>query len=374
MTALGMGDRLRQDLHAVNGEAMSNDVTRETRIRIVPWGPDSGDGWTALINDVERASLEHLPQWFTAIKTAYGHSPLYFLGEDEDGVGGVLPAFLVRSRLFGSVVTSMPFLDAGGPCSRSRLLARALVDHLVRVAGALGAGRVELRCITEMDLPVPAMRDKVNLVLPLPERPEMLWRQLDPKVRNQIRKAESAGLSVEIGGIELLEHFYEPWSVNMRELGSPVHGRHFFRAIFAAFGRAARITLIRHGTVAVGGLVALAFKDRLVVPWASSRREYFSSCPNMLLYWETLRTACLEGVRRFEFGRSSRDSGTYRFKRQWGALEEPLFWYTIPLQPGASHGLSSADRRGALLAAMWRRLPLAVTRWLGPSIRKCLTQ
>ena len=124
----------------------------------------------------------------------------------------------------------------------------------------------------------------------------------------------------------------------------------------------------------VGGLVALAFRDRLVVPWASSRREYFASCPNMLLYWATLRTACLEGFRRFEFGRSSRGSGTYRFKRQWGAREEPLFWYTIPLRPGASHGLSSADTRGAFLAATWRRLPLSVTRWLGPPIRKRLTQ
>ena len=358
----------------VNGDATSNGVARGSCIRITPWAPDSGGAWSQLINDIDHASVEQLPQWFTVIEGAYGHSPLYFLGEDEAGVGGVLPAFLVRSRLFGTVVTSMPFLDAGGPCSRSRPLAHALVDHLVRVAAHLGAGRVELRCTNEVPLPVPAMRDKVNLVLPLPDHPDSLWLRLDAKVRNQIRKAESSGLSVEFGGIERLDQFYDPWSVNMRELGSPAHGRHFFRAIFGAFGRAARIALVRHGAGAVGGLVALAFKDCLVVPWASSRREYFSSCPNMLLYWETLRAACLEGFRRFEFGRSSRGSGTYRFKRQWGALEEPLFWYTIPLRPGASHGLSSADTRGALLAATWRRLPLGVTRWLGPPIRKCLTQ
>jgi len=358
----------------VNGDAASNGVAHGTRIRITPWEPDSGGAWSRLINEIDHASVAQLPQWLTVIKGTYGHSPLYFLGEDEDRVGGVLPAFLVRSRLFGTAVTSMPFLDAGGPCSRSRTLARALVDHLIRLAADLGAGRVELRCTTEMDLPVPAMRDKVNLVLPLPERPDTLWRQLDAKVRNQIRKAESSGLSVEFGGVEMLDQFYDPWSVNMRELGSPVHGRQFFRAIFGAFGRGARLALVRHGAVPVGGLVALAFKDCLVVPWASSRREYFASCPNMLLYWATLRAACLEGFRRFEFGRSSRDSGTYRFKRQWGAREEPLFWYTIPIRQAAGQGLWSGDIRGAFLAAMWRRLPLSVTRWLGPSIRKGLTQ
>src|SRR5881296_1605565 len=138
---------------AVN--ATSNAVARR-HIRITPWDPDSGGAWSHVINDIDHASMEHLPHWFTAIKSAYGHLPLYFLGEDEDGVGGVLPAFLLRTRLFGTVVTSMPFLDAGGPCSRSRPLARALVDHLIRVASHLGAGRVQLRCTNELQLPVPA--------------------------------------------------------------------------------------------------------------------------------------------------------------------------------------------------------------------------
>src|SRR3989475_11277499 len=129
----------------------------------------------------------------------------------------------------------------------------------------------------------------------------------------------------------------------------------------------------RKGGTPVGGLVALAFKDRLAVPWASCLKEYLSLCPNMLLYWEVLRTACVEGFRTFDFGRSSRHSGTYRFKRQWGAREEPLFWYTIPIT--RRRGLPEASpHTGVLLAKVWQRLPLAVTRGLGPRIRKYLTQ
>jgi FemAB-related protein (PEP-CTERM system-associated) len=354
--------------------SLRNEVAPATRIRIAPWTPSSGAPWMSVVDDIKHAGVEHSPQWWTVIKTAYGHTPLYFVAQDEGGAGAVLPAFLLRSRVFGTVVTSMPFLDAGGPCSRSRPLAEALVRHLVRLAGQEGAARVELRCTTELDLPVLARQDKVNLVLSLPDRPEALWRSLDSKVRNQIRKAEAAKLAVEFGGVELLDGFYEPWSVNMRELGSPVHGRHFFRAIFDAFGKSARVALIRDGAVPVGGLIALGGKDRLVVPWASSRREYFAACPNMLLYWETLRAACLEGFRRFEFGRSTRGSGTYHFKRQWGAVDEPLFWYTIPLRQGSARLLSSDGPRGAQLAAAWHYLPLGVTRWIGPPIRKCLSQ
>src|SRR5439155_74702 len=85
-------------------------------------------------------------------------------------------------------------------------------------------------------------------------------------------------------------------------------------------------------------------------------KEYFALCPNMLLYWETLRMACMNGFRSFDFGRSSRHSGTYRFKVQWGAREEPLFWYTIPITPGRHSPLSKGGPNALLLAESWNAL------------------
>jgi CelD/BcsL family acetyltransferase involved in cellulose biosynthesis len=93
----------------------------------------------------------------------------------------------------------------------------------------------------------------------------------------------------------------------------------------------------------------------------------------MLLYWRTIEAACADGFARFEFGRSTRDSGTWRFKKQWGAEEEPLFWYRIPI--GAHRAESSgAGVSSDVLVRMWQRLPLAITRQVGPHIRKYLIQ
>ena len=225
-------------------------------------------------------------------------------------------------------------------------------------AKQLGASRVELRCTQAMNLSVPGNIEKVNLVLPLPTTSDSLWKQFDAKVRNQIRKAERSGLAVEFGGKEKLSEFYEVFVINMRDLGSPVHAQGFFQAILDAFGSSARIAVVYKDAIPIGGLVALAFKDTIVVPWASSLRQYFSLCPNMLLYWETIRTACREGFRKFDFGRSSRDANTYRFKRQWGAVEEQLYWYTIPVDARHSENQVGSDRRKALFAQMWQRLPL----------------
>jgi serine/alanine adding enzyme len=318
--------------------------------------------------------LAHAPEWQAVIRNAYGHEPLYVTAEDREGRHGVLPAFIVRRPFLGTVVTSMPFLDGGGPRSGSPALDEVLVAQLMEEARRVGADVVELRCAQRLGIAAQPSEHKVNLTLALPADEGRLWPQLDSRVRNQIRKAERSGLTVEFGGAEKLEEFYAIFAVRMGELGSPVHARRFFTAMLDAFGTRARVALVRKDKVAIGGLIALAFEDTLTVPWASCLSPYLGLCPNMLLYWETIRAGCVQGFRRFDFGRSTRGSGTYRFKRQWGAAEEPLFWYTIPTGGSRRRPVPEAARGAAFLTGSWRRLPLGVTRQLGPHIRKYLTQ
>jgi FemAB-related protein (PEP-CTERM system-associated) len=328
--------------------------------------------WSAAVDGARDGHVAHAPAWREAIGRAYGHQPLYLVGRGGDGRRGALPAFVVRRPLLGAVVSSMPFLDGGGPCGNSPEVADALALALVAEARRLGARAVEVRCARRLPFGAEPAQHKVNLVLSLPSDEAQLWRELDGRVRNQVRKAERSGLTVQIGGAELLPAFYPGFAARMRELGSPVHAPRFFAEIFAAFGGAARLALVRRGTNAIGGLVAIGWGQAVTVPWAACLREHAALCPNMLLYWEALRHACREGFRRFDFGRSTHGSGTYRFKRQWGAVEEPLFWYTLPLQ-----GAAAATGRGRAAAAFvesWRRLPLPLTSRLGPRLRRYLTQ
>jgi serine/alanine adding enzyme len=280
----------------------------------------------------------------------------------------------VRRPLFGTAVTSMPFLDGGGPCSTSTAVEGGLVESLIAEARRLNARLIELRCNRRLNIAWEPAEHKVNLTLPLPSSAEQLWQRLDRTIRNQLRKAGRCGLAVDFGGAEKLEAFYNIFAIRMRELGCPVHDRAFFRAIVHEFGAHARVALVRKGETPVGALLALGFRDTLTVPWASCLSEYRTLCSNMLLYWETIRTACVEGFRRFDFGRSSRGSGTYRFKKQWGAVDSPLFWYTIPLH-GRAHTVSADDGGvGSFLTSAWRHVPLTLTRGFGPRIRRFLIQ
>ena len=48
------------------------------------------------------------------------------------------------------------------------------------------------------------MTTKVHMQLPLPASDAELWKQLDSKVRNQVRKGQKSGLTVAWGGAELM--------------------------------------------------------------------------------------------------------------------------------------------------------------------------
>jgi len=46
----------------------------------------------------------------------------------------------------------------------------------------------------------------------------------------------------------------------------------------------------------------------------------------MLMYWHLLQRAIDRKQRVFDFGRSTSDGSTFKFKQQWGAEPEPAVW------------------------------------------------
>ncbi len=195
------------------------------------------------------------------------------------------------------------------------------------------------------------------------------WKNLDAKVRNQVRKAEKSGVTVRWGREDRLDEFYEVFCVNMRDLGSPTHAKGFFAAVLKHFPGASIGTAHREGKC-IGGLFRILWKDELVIPWASTLKEERVHCPNNALYWEAIRYAFGQGCARVDFGRSTKDEGTYRFKKQWLARESNLYRYQFD-DKGHFLERSWHVSQGKLgwTRNVWARLPLKLANALGPMVR-----
>ena len=336
-----------------------------------PFQPGDDQAWNEYVSRCPTAGLYHQSGWARVIQRSYGHTPAYLWARDESGVRGILPLAVFRGALGRRSLVSLPFLDEGGLCADSEAARTALWEAAQAVARRERAGVVELRQGAPSGLPLAALGSKVSVMLELASEPETLWKRLDAKVRNQVRKAMTSGLTPAWCGIEALDDFYAVFAQNMRDLGSPVHGRRFFAAILEEFAGDARLLLVRDGPRVVAGGVCIAFRDTVLVPWASSLREWRSRCPSNLLYWEVMRSACDKGLRWLDFGRSSPGGGTYKFKMQWGGQERRLHWQ---VDPSDRASLVDADNpRYRWLIGAWQRLPVPLTTAIGPLVRKHLS-
>jgi FemAB-related protein (PEP-CTERM system-associated) len=333
-------------------------------------------GWDRYVMARADATVYQLFSWGRAVRMGYGYENVCLLAENEGKVCGVLPAIHIRVPGAGSRLISLPYCDSGGVLSDNEAIARALMEKALQWA-------VERRCNFEIrsHFPLPFasdnLTDKVRMVLELPDSSTKLLAGMKSKLRSQVQKPSREGLTARIGRSGLVPEFYRVFGENMRDLGSPVHGRRWIESVVREYGERTRVGVVYtpDGAPAAAGII-LMHSETVSIPWASSLRRYNGMNPNMLLYWTFLAYAADNGFKRFDFGRSSPGEGTWRFKEQWGAVPKPLFWYQFdkkgnprarPMTPGAR------SRSRMLAESVWCRLPVPVANLVGPKIRKYIS-
>lgn len=328
--------------------------------------------WDAFVAAHADGTVDHLWAWQDVIRDALGHESRYLVVRRGATAVGVLPLVLVRSRIFGRSVVSMPFLNDGGVLAEDRPSMEALIGAARDVAREFGATHIELRHRRRLAEELPCRQHKLAMTRQLPATPDLLWTDLDRKVRNQVRKAQKEGLELVSGGAELIDEFYGVFATNMRDLGTPVYPRSLFDRALAAFPDRMRVFVVRRSGRAVAGGITVRFGTTTSNPWASSLREFRSLNPNMLLYWGMLEHAITWGARVFDFGRSSPESGTHHFKVQWGAVAERLHWEYVLLSRSSVPQQDPSNSRFHLAIGLWQRLPLVVANAIGPVVARHL--
>lgn len=341
------------------------------QVRVAALQPDEAQAWDDFVKAHPAGTAYHLCGTRAVIRQSFGHECHYLAAWEGEKLVGLLPLVRLNSPLFGNFMVSQPFFNYGGalvshPGVREKLLASAC-----ETASELGCSHVEYRDLQAYP-DLPGRDDKVAMWLPLPDKLEMLWTQIGSKVRAQIKRAARFGLQVEVGGSELLGDFYRVFAANMRDLGTPVYSKVFFRNLLEAQVADTRLVVVRKDGKPVSVAFLLGFGERMEVPWASTLRSANQYDANMFLYWELLSQACTSGYRVFDFGRSTRDAPTFRFKKQWGAAPRQLHWHYWLRDGGEPPKINPDNPKYALVISMWQKLPVWVTRLLGPAIVKYL--
>ncbi len=329
--------------------------------------------WNSFADAKDDCWFYHKFGWKSIIENAYKHNCYFLAHMTGDKITGILALVLVRSRLFGNSLTSLPFLDSSGLVADDPESEKALLEKAVELGRELKVDYLDLRQTEPLEAELHSDTHKVSLTMELKPDCDQLWKGLSSERRNRIRKAKKSGLSTEIGHMEFLPTFYDIWAANMRDLGSPAHSYEFFEKVLTEFKNNTGIILVKHDNIHIGGAIYFAYKGRLGVPWVSSLRKYFHLYPNNILYWDAMCHAISRGDTIFDFGRSSKDSGTYKFKVLWGAQPKELYWQFKYFGKEINHIPKEESLKYRIATWAWSKMPVGLTKIIGPRIRKNIT-
>lgn len=352
----------------MTSQSQSASESQSQRATVVVEALTDRPDWDAYLARHDQATIYHDGRWGEVMKASYGNAAFYLTARRGGRIVGVLQLIWQKSALWGSHLCSMPYFDASGILADDEQARQVLLDSARQLGERHATEWVELRQMSPLNDSLPARDDKVTMLLQLPADAEAMWQQLKTKVRTKVRKAEKEDFSIAHGREELLGDFCDIYIRAMRDLGSPPHSRRFFRSILDAFGQDVLLFSVRSAGKPLAASLALVRGRYFHVPWSGSDTRFRQKGANRMLYWSMLKYAAEEGLSTFDFGRSTVDSGTYEFKKEWGADPVRLYWHFLMPEGKPMPDLRPDSPKYRFMVACWKKLPVWMARVIGPRI------
>ena len=323
--------------------------------------------WDAFVRATGDGTPFHLTAWKRVVEETFGHRPWYLMARRGGAIEGVLPLFEVRGPLGGRALVSVPYGVYGGICATSADARAALLGAATALGRERGAAYVELRHRHDHGLDLPTKSLYVTFARPISPDVDENAVAIPAKQRRMTRQGAKHGLRAEFSP-DHVDRFYEIYARSVAALGSPVFPRRLFHTILDGFGKECQILTVWRGDRIVAGVLTLLYEDRVLPYYGGAVREALRYAVNDFMYWELMCHAARAGYRIFDFGRSRAGTGSYDFKRHWGFTPVPLPYQYVLLRGRALPDLSPSNPRFRLAIEVWRRLPLWVTKAVGPAI------
>lgn len=326
--------------------------------------------WDDFAAAAPAATFFHRSGWRRVIEQGAGLSTHYLYAEEQGTVTGILPMAHVHSRLFGNALVSTPFCVEGGAVASDAATRQALETAANDLGRSLGVDWVEFRNTADSGSGRPQKALYALFRKAIDRDEAALLATIPRKQRAVIRKAETKGLECRPSADP--DQFYDLYAESVRNLGTPVFPRSLFRQLPEVFGDACRILEVRHQGRPLAAVLSFYFRDAVMPYYVGAKPESRGLHAQDYLYWQLMRNAAEEGRRCFDFGRSKVGTGAYGYKRHWGVEPQPLHYEYELIRAVQVPDLNPLNPKYRLFIALWKRLPLPLSKLIGPPLARHL--
>lgn len=276
-----------------------------------------------------------------------GADPIYLGAKDLDGsLLAVLPAFLKKNERYGNIINSLPFYGSNGGVIEhkgNREIQRGLLRFFDEIA-------LQQSCAATTIITSPLQShdelydryakydfkdQRIGQITSLPGQTDDLAHNLismfsDPRPRN-IKKAVKSGVRVRWSrDSDDMNFLYETHCQNILAIGGIPKQRQFFEQVLTSMPK----NNFKIYTANIDGkLVAallLFYYNRTVEYFTPSILDgYRTQQPLSLVIFEAMKDAIAENYSHWNWGGTwLTQNGVYDFKKRWGTVDYPYFYYS----------------------------------------------
>jgi FemAB-related protein (PEP-CTERM system-associated) len=328
--------------------------------------------WDEYVLRHSEGTFFHLQGWRRVIERAYGSASHYLFTERDGRITGLVPLFESGGRPFSRALVSVPVGVYGGIIADDGDSARLLADGARAIAERERLAYVEYKTekrrfdhlATKGDLYFTFRQELFG------DRDKQL-SAIPRKTRATIREAERAHLKADYNRSDL-DAFYDLYALSLRNLGTPMFPKALFEASLEEFPQHSDIVTVRQTGRIIGAVLNYYHRDVMVPFFAGTIPEARDVSINNYLYWYMLETGYERGFRVFDFGRSKVNTGAFSFKKHFGMAPIPLEYQYDLIGTAELPNISPTNPRYQKAIETWRKLPVGLTKVIGPLISRRL--
>jgi FemAB-related protein (PEP-CTERM system-associated) len=190
------------------------------------------------------------------------------------------------------------------------------------------------------------------------------------KQRAMVRKGIKAGLEGRVA--DDLDVFFPIYAESVRNLGTPVFPKRWFKALRDVFPEECELSIISHQGTDIAGVMSFYFRNEVLPYYGGSRPAARSVAGNDFMYWDLMCRAAERGVEVFDYGRSKQGTGAFSFKKNWGFTPQPLHYEYYLVKADRIPEVNPNNPKYRYFIEAWRRLPLPLANVLGPVLARNL--
>lgn len=319
--------------------------------------------------------------WYDLYRRVFNYNLKKYIIIDGKDIIGEFGYVLLKSKMFGNRIISMPFSDEGGihlfaysglDSSSKREILNLVVklidsealDHTLTYAEIRGGSDFLLEYGRKAFL---QKAPYVKFVLNTDRDYSRVRCGYNSNIIKNLRKADKHVDVCECDSLDGIDYVYSIYLEQMKKFGSPPLPQGYFSELFKV--GFSKILLAKVNNKVAGFLMNFIFKNKMYADINASLSKFDTFFPKVRLFDASIRWACSNGIKTYDLMRTRRDSGVYWHKKKWGGSEEAIYYYYRKFNRRANLTLDPYQKRYFIPRFIFKNMPSVLLRNIGGAIR-----